>query len=241
MKNNQHTPYTYLIGWTKHNTWYYGVRYAKDCHPSDLFVSYFTSSDYVKKFIEMNGNPDIIQVRKTFNTPKQAKLWESKVLPKLYPFKDHWLNKRFDSITFVPTTQSVQANIHSKKNRTEEYDKIVRQNISQGSKKGHENRSEETKSRISLQVSEQNKNRDPSINEKISKSVSEIMKSRSQKDWDNIKSKKQETWKKRKQMGIKKKISTSKCPHCFNEISKSNFSRHEPKCYSKSLDNPPLS
>lgn len=48
-------PYTYLIGWTEHNIWYYGVRYAIGCNPKELFLSYFTSSEYVKDFIELNG------------------------------------------------------------------------------------------------------------------------------------------------------------------------------------------
>jgi hypothetical protein len=43
---------------------YVGVRYAKDCHPSDLFVTYFTSSDYVAEYIKEHGMPDIIEVRK---------------------------------------------------------------------------------------------------------------------------------------------------------------------------------
>jgi len=37
-------PYTYLIGWSNLNTWYYGRRTSKNCHPSDLWQKYFTSS-----------------------------------------------------------------------------------------------------------------------------------------------------------------------------------------------------
>lgn len=40
-----YTPYTYLIGWSKHNIWYYGKRTAKNCHPNDFWVTYFTSSN----------------------------------------------------------------------------------------------------------------------------------------------------------------------------------------------------
>src|SRR5574343_1948048 len=88
------TPYTYLIGWSSLNKWYYGVRYAKGCHPSDLFVSYFTSSKHVKKFIEINGNPDVIQVRKTFDSVMASREYESKVLLRLDVIhKQHWLNK----------------------------------------------------------------------------------------------------------------------------------------------------
>jgi len=61
-----YTPYTYLIGWSEHKKYYYGVRYAKGCHPSDLFNPYQTSSKFVKAFIQSFGLPDIIEVRKIF-------------------------------------------------------------------------------------------------------------------------------------------------------------------------------
>ncbi len=87
------TPYTYLIGWSSLNKWYYGVRYAKGCHPSDLFVSYFTSSKHVKKFIEINGNPDVVEIRKTFNSVKSSQTCEHRVLKKLNVlFSEKWLN-----------------------------------------------------------------------------------------------------------------------------------------------------
>jgi hypothetical protein len=63
---------------------YYGVRYARKCDPSQLMKTYFTSSKYVKKYIEENGLPDIVQIRKTFGVDRQAaELWEFKVLHKL--------------------------------------------------------------------------------------------------------------------------------------------------------------
>ena len=87
-------PYTYLIGWSEHNIWYYGVRYAKQCNPSDLWNPYKTSSKYVKQFIIEHGDPDIIQIRKTFKTSKQAREWETKVLKRMNVLKtDKWLNK----------------------------------------------------------------------------------------------------------------------------------------------------
>lgn len=86
--------YTYLLGWSKLNKFYYGVRFAKNCQPSDLFVTYFTSSKYVKEFIKNNGNPDIIQIRKTFESSDKARLWENRVLKKMQVIKDvRWLNK----------------------------------------------------------------------------------------------------------------------------------------------------
>jgi hypothetical protein len=87
-------PYTYLIGWSKLNKWYYGLRYAKDCHPTDLWTSYFTSSKYVAWMREFYGEPDVIQIRKIFNSKEKAILWEHIVLKRIgVIFKDKWLNK----------------------------------------------------------------------------------------------------------------------------------------------------
>lgn len=78
-----YTPYTYLIGWSFFNLWYYGVRFAKNCHPKELFVSYFTSSKHVHRLVLSYGPPDIIQIRKTFSTANDARLWENKVLKRM--------------------------------------------------------------------------------------------------------------------------------------------------------------
>lgn len=91
--SSDRTPYTYLIGWSKHNKWYYGSRTAKNCSPDDLWVSYFTSSKYVKEFREKHGEPDVIIVRKIFITIQECLDWERKVLIKTNAPKDEkWLN-----------------------------------------------------------------------------------------------------------------------------------------------------
>jgi hypothetical protein len=104
MKQNIiYTPYCYFIGWSKENKFYYGVRYAKKhkclyecgCHPDEFWVTYFTTSDYVTKMRERCGEPDIIQIRKTFDNPKAAILWENKVLRRIDAIhRSNWLNKR---------------------------------------------------------------------------------------------------------------------------------------------------
>ena len=87
-------PYTYLIGWSTHNKWYYGVRYAQNCSPNDLWKTYFTSSKHVKNFREKYGEPDVIEVRKVFESKTSAILWEEKVLQKLKVRNDEkWINK----------------------------------------------------------------------------------------------------------------------------------------------------
>lgn len=92
-------PYTYLIGWSNQNTYYYGVRYASKCTPSELWESYFTSSNYVKRFIKLYGNPDIIQIRKIFPDADKARLWEHKVLRRLNVVNDDRFLNQSDNIS----------------------------------------------------------------------------------------------------------------------------------------------
>lgn len=85
--------YTYLIGWTRHNKWYYGVRFAKECKPEDLWVKYFTSSKKVKEFRKTHGEPDVVEVRRTFKETSAARLWESRVIRKINAvFDKKWMN-----------------------------------------------------------------------------------------------------------------------------------------------------
>lgn len=87
-------PYTYLIGWTEQKKFYYGVRYSRNCEPSDLMTTYFTSSPKVSEMVASYGLPDIIQIRKTFSDTKKARLWEHKVLRRMKVLQeDKWLNR----------------------------------------------------------------------------------------------------------------------------------------------------
>jgi hypothetical protein len=89
--------YTYLVGWSKHNKFYYGVRWANVLPPEDdLWNKYFTSSGIVHRFREQHGEPDIVQVRKTFDDHKKAIDWEIGVLTRVDPKnnQDVWLNRQ---------------------------------------------------------------------------------------------------------------------------------------------------
>ena len=111
MKDNKetvYTPYTYLIGWSKLDKWYYGSRYAtkkkclyeSGCHPDDLWKTYHTSSDRVTAFRKEHGEPDVREIDKTFSNELDARTWEEKELVRLNVLKDDkWLN---GTIAFPP-------------------------------------------------------------------------------------------------------------------------------------------
>jgi hypothetical protein len=91
-------PYTYLIGWPEHNLWYYGVRYAEDCDPSDLWISYFTSSVHVARTRAELGEPTLIAVRRTFSSHFTARSWEARVLRRMKVR----LDERFINRSHIP-------------------------------------------------------------------------------------------------------------------------------------------
>ena len=98
----ENKPYTYLVGWSKLGFWYYGVRYSKNCFPSDLWVSYYTSSKKVKEFREKFGEPDVVEIRHTFGDRESAIEWENRVLRRIGAVKsEKWLN-RFDGKAVHP-------------------------------------------------------------------------------------------------------------------------------------------
>jgi hypothetical protein len=57
-------------------------------------VKYPTSSKYVAKYREDHGEPDVIEVRQTFNDSLQARDWERKVIRRMNAVQDdRWLNR----------------------------------------------------------------------------------------------------------------------------------------------------
>jgi hypothetical protein len=87
-------PFTYSIYCKPTNQYYYGVRYSSNCHPSQLWTSYFTSSKRVHKLIEQFGKDQfIVKVRRTFETQEQAVIWETRFLKKVNASSSNlWLN-----------------------------------------------------------------------------------------------------------------------------------------------------
>jgi hypothetical protein len=78
------TPFTYVIKCLTTNQIYYGVRYAKRCHPSDLGKKYFSSSTVLNRRIKQYGLQQFqFQVRRIFSSQEAACAWELKVLRRI--------------------------------------------------------------------------------------------------------------------------------------------------------------
>lgn len=116
-KKENTVPYTYFIKWPHLNKWYYGVRYAKGCDPKEFWIKYFTSSSHVKNLLEKHGNPDIIQIRKTFRDAEKAVLWEKNVLQKMNVLhREDSLNMNIAGSIIIPHNIYLQ-NVEKRKNK----------------------------------------------------------------------------------------------------------------------------
>lgn len=129
------TPYVYLIGWTKHDEWYYGVRYGRNCHPDDLWKTYFTSSNCVVQFRKEHGEPDVIEIRKVFSNAVTAKNHEDSVLRRMkVNLNEKWLNVKADSFKNLDTSKIayLYGDDNPMRNMTEEQKLIHRKLTSEG-------------------------------------------------------------------------------------------------------------
>ena len=95
MTAQKYLSYTYLIGWSYLDQWYYGVRTTQNRKIEfDVIIYYPTSSNYVKGMIKEHGNPDVIHIDKTFKLKEEAKAYEYKVLQEHQVRKNNWwINK----------------------------------------------------------------------------------------------------------------------------------------------------
>jgi hypothetical protein len=102
-----HIPYTYRITHIPSGKHYYGARYAAECHPSDLFVTYFTSSKVVARLIEQDGvDAFFCEIRKVFIIPQDCTTWERKVLSRLKVVtSNNWLNL---VVSYIPVSDELR-------------------------------------------------------------------------------------------------------------------------------------
>lgn len=96
------TPYTYLVKYIPTGQVYYGVRYAKNCKPSDFFVKYFTSCKIIKDLIKECGIDNFVfEIRKTFKNASKAIDWERKVLRRCKVTQ----NTKFINMAYAPNSK----------------------------------------------------------------------------------------------------------------------------------------
>jgi hypothetical protein len=115
-------PFTYLLGWTEHDMWYYGVKYAEGCSPDDLWTTYYTSSTYVKDFRAIYGEPDIIKIRKIFKSQKSAIDWEDGVIRRGRLYEDsRYLNKAYSGSIFYDDVVRKKMSDHAKLPRSQDF------------------------------------------------------------------------------------------------------------------------
>ncbi len=197
--NQQHqtiyTPYCYLIGWTKLNKFYYGVRHSKrtdclyktGCHPDDLWVKYFTSSKFVKWFRRKHGEPDILQIRRTFETAKDAVKWEERVLKKvLVKNRENFLNKCVSGCIMVNNETRLRVS-ESRKGipRSEETKRKISQGL-KGLKRSAENIHNMSKAQKGKKLSEETKRklRELSTGRKLSKEARRKISENNKRRWE---------------------------------------------------------
>ena len=146
------TPYTYLIGWSTLNKWYYGVRYNRGCSPLDLWNPYKTSSKHVKQFMIENGDPDVREIRKTFTNRKDALKHEHIVLRRINAAKsDKWLNRTDNIAISNPYDEQVKrARLLGANNKGRIHSEETRRKMSESAKRRiHPPHSEETRRKMS--------------------------------------------------------------------------------------------
>jgi len=108
-------PFTYLIYCRPLKKYYYGVRFAKGCKPSDLWNIYFTSSSYVKEIIKEYGKESFdVEVRKIFKDVISAKNWESKFLLKIKASKRQDFINECDFLFDTKSRKWVNNGVHTK-------------------------------------------------------------------------------------------------------------------------------
>jgi hypothetical protein len=135
-----HTPFTYFLLHKPTGKKYYGARWSKECHPNDLWKTYFTSSKYVEQLITEFGKESFsFEIRKTFSTVKECRKWEERVLKKLnVTSKENWLNKNING-KFLPygkqTEKHIRTRIESIKKNPNAFMGMLNKNHSDETKK----------------------------------------------------------------------------------------------------------
>lgn len=139
VSTNIYLPFTYCITFIPTGQRYYGVRTAKNCNPSELWNTYFTSSSYIRDLIQEYGKDSFTyQIRRTFSNKYDAIMWETKVLTRLNASKNpNWLNKSNGGENFLTTDESIAKGLDTKRNWSDDKREEFSRRLSEHFKKFH--------------------------------------------------------------------------------------------------------
>ena len=145
-------PFTYRIV-CPNGMNYYGVRYAKDCKPADLWTIYFTSSSVIRELLnKYSKEMFIIEIRKIFKSKEEAINYEHRVLTRVAG-KDNWLNKNIGGKAFFrsgpldnATKLKISKSLTGHKQLPETVEKRIKANT--GKKRSDESKKKSSESNI---------------------------------------------------------------------------------------------
>lgn len=113
------TPYVYRIKNRITNEFYYGCKYAKNCHPETFWNEYFTSSGTIaEKLLEYAPDLWNTKIIKICKTPKEALALEGKLIKRTIKSKFS-LNFRFQE-TYCGMNEIIVAKMLKKRNTPNE-------------------------------------------------------------------------------------------------------------------------
>jgi hypothetical protein len=245
-------PYTYFIRHRPTNRVYYGVRTANNVPAEDdLWHTYFTSSPTVKRLIEEYGADSFdVEVRREFDTVKQAIAWETSVLRRMRVLEnEEWINANVAGyIVLNEASRKKISEYHQGKPKSEEHRAKIAAAIT-GIKR--EPRSEEYRNKMSeikkgagnamygrkhsaetlAKISSARKGQlgHTAWNKGIATSEETKEKMRGRKDSPEVVARRSATMKAKKM-----KRERVVCEHCFKEIPVNIFARyHGDRCKSR--------
>jgi hypothetical protein len=96
-------PFTYLLKFKPTGQYYYGSRYSKYCHPSQLWTTYYTSSKVIRQLIKEHGQDSFeFKITRIFENKESARIWEHRFLAKVKASKNpKWLNQHNGAGDFI--------------------------------------------------------------------------------------------------------------------------------------------
>ena len=110
--SNVRLPYVYLIRHIPSGKFYAGSRYSNSCHPSDFWVSYFTSSKHIKQIIATEGK-DSFEILEIIPRPNDDATQFESILLKSVNARNHnmWLNRTNGDEKFIHTKHTPETKL----------------------------------------------------------------------------------------------------------------------------------